>query len=126
MHTKIKTQLEKTLILPILDYPLIPIHALRATQISKLQIVQNKALRFATNQRYPYTLNITEIHELTHPLPINIRLHLQAEKTWARIQLLDQELYNDLTEYLANITTYNTHFPSRLVKMDAVPAPRCH
>ncbi len=57
MPTKIKTHLVKTLTLPILDYPPIPIHALSKTQILKLQRVQNRAMRFATNQRYHYTLN---------------------------------------------------------------------
>ena len=53
MPIKIKTHLIKALILPILDYPPIPTHTLSKTQISKLQIIQNKALRYATNQRYP-------------------------------------------------------------------------
>lgn len=37
MPTKIKTHLVKALILPILDYPPVPIHALSNTQISTLQ-----------------------------------------------------------------------------------------
>ena len=40
----------KALMLPILDYPPIPMHTMSKTQISKLQKVQNRALRFATSQ----------------------------------------------------------------------------
>ena len=78
MPTNIKLHLIKTLILPILDYPPIPTHNLSKTQISKLQTTQNKALRYATNQRHPYTLNTEDIHNITQTLPINIRLHQKA------------------------------------------------
>ena len=79
MPTKSKTQLVKALVLPVLDYPPIPTHSLSKNQISKLQITQNKALRF-DGQRYPYTLTTEEIHNLTKTLPISQRLHWQAEK----------------------------------------------
>ena len=69
MPTKIKTHLIKALVLPILDYPPIPTHTMSKTQITKLQKVQNKALRFATNQRHPYTMNTIQIHEHTNTTP---------------------------------------------------------
>ena len=74
MPTKVKIHLIKALILPLLDYPPIPIHTLSKTQLRKLQLTHNKALRFATNQRYPYTMNTREIHEYTNTEPINIRV----------------------------------------------------
>lgn len=84
MDTKIKSHLVKTLILPILDYSPITTHALCNRQISKLQITQNKALRFATNQHYPYTLNKAQIHTVINTLPITIRPDNQAIKIWNR------------------------------------------
>ena len=59
---KIKLHLVKTLILPILYYPPIPTHTLSMTQIKKIQKVQNKALRYAYNERYPYTRTVKEMH----------------------------------------------------------------
>lgn len=123
---KIKVHLVKTLILPILDYPPIPTHALSKRQISKLQIIQNKALRFATNQRYPYTLNTEQIHIATSTLPINIRLHIQAQKIWQRLESLEHPLYNNLVNNAENIYRYNCNFPSSLTLLNNVPEPRFH
>ena len=122
MPTKIKTQLVKTLVLPILDYPPIPTHTLSKTQISKLQKIQNRALRFATGQRYPYTLNTREIHHITKTIPVNQRLHLQAEKIWMRLQQLGLPTYTTLMENKDNLS-YNRHFPSSLKIINEFPEP---
>ena len=127
MSTKIKTQLVKALVLPVIDYPPIPTHSLSKNQISKLQVIQNKALRFATGQRYPYSLNTVQIHNLTKTLPVNQRLHLQAEKIWLRLEQLNLPLYNVLKENMRqNEYTYNAHYPSSLIKIDAFPDPIYH
>ncbi len=43
---KLKTTPVKTLLLPILEYPVIPLCTASETQKKKLQVVINKALRF--------------------------------------------------------------------------------
>ena len=63
---KIKIHLVKALVIPILQYPPIPLHTMSRRQISFLQKVHNKALRFATNQRYPYTMTTEEINAHTY------------------------------------------------------------
>ena len=126
MPEKIKVHLVKALILPILDYPPIPTHTLSKTQLSKLQKVQNKALRFATNQRYPYTMNTIEIHTHTKTEPINIRLHNRAKKIWQRLQEIEHPLYTTLTEKQENITRYNRNFPSSLNIINNQPEPKYH
>ena len=126
MNTKIKTHLVKTLILPIIDYPPIPTHALSNKQISKLQKIQNKSLRFATNQRYPYTLNTQEIHENTQTLPVNIRLHNQALKIWNKIETLDIPIFHELIENTENIQNWNKNFPSSLTALRNIPQPKFH
>ena len=125
-HQKIKTHLLKTLTLPIIDYPPIPTHALSNTQISRLQKIQNKALRFATGQRYPYTLNTEEIHTITKTLPVNIRLHHSALKIWQRLEDLQHPIYTTLLANTENITRYNSRFPSSLNTIHNMPQPRFH
>lgn len=88
MPVKLRIQLVNTLVFSILDYPPISILTLSKTQISKLLQIQNKTLRFATDQRHPYTLTTEQIHTLTKILPINQRLHLKAERIWHRIEQL--------------------------------------
>lgn len=85
MPINVKTHLVKTLVLPVLDYPPIPTHALSNAQLNRLQVVQNKALRFATGKRYPYALTTEDLYALTKTLALNIRLHQQAEKIWTSL-----------------------------------------
>ena len=116
LSTKIKTHLVKAFVLPILEYPPIPTHTMSTTQKKRLQKTQNKALRFATNQRYPYTMNTQQIHEHTKTLPLNIRLHEQAKKIWHKLNLRDDETLNmikERQEHIPNIT-FNSWFKSSL------------
>lgn len=125
MSTKIKTHLVKALVLPVLEYPPIPTHALSNRQVSRLQKIQNKALRFATNQRYPYTLNTRQIHEYTRTKPVNIKLHQRATKIWKRLEDLQNPIYENLRNNLHNINTYNKWFPSSLAKsLGREPRPK--
>lgn len=121
MPVKIKTQLIKTLILPVIDYPPIPTHALSNNQLGILQRVQNKALRYAYNQRYPYTHTTEELHALSNIEPVNIRLHNKAIQIWEKIQTLQIPHYTTLTQNMENITRYNTYFPSSINKLNGPP-----
>lgn len=120
---RIKCNLVKTLVLPVLDYPPVPIHTLSKTQISKLQRIQNKALRFATEQRFPYTLNTIQIHTLTKTKPVNVRQHERATKVWKNLEDLQHPIYVLLKNNLENIRTFNKWFPSSLRDIRRAPRP---
>lgn len=126
MPTKIKLHLVKTRILPILDYPSIPTHTLSNAQLSKLQKVQNRALRFAANQRHPYTMDTEQIHTATKTLPLNIRLHLRAEKIWDRILTLNIPTLTSLQEQREHINRYHYNFRSSLDGNTSYPTPLFH
>ena len=121
---KIKIHLVKSLILPIIQYPPIPLHALSNNQIGRLQKTQNKALRFATNQRYPYTMNTEEIHKHTNTKTLNTYLHEQAINIWASLEAMDNNTYLYLVNNKENINKYNRNFPSSLDKINQNIAPR--
>ena len=123
MPENIKIHLVKALILPILDYPPIPTHTMSNNQIKKLQKIQNKALRFATNQRYPYTMTTLQIHAHTNTTPLNIRLHNRAKETWARIEDLDIPAYRELKEQHNNIEKFHRDFPSSIKACNTTPTP---
>ncbi len=61
--------------LPIIVYPIIPLVTISNKNIRKLQSLQNKALRFVYNQRYPYTLSIEQLHKLAILKPVNKIFH---------------------------------------------------
>lgn len=119
----IKIHLMKALVIPVIDYPPIPTHALSNTQIRTLQSVQNKAIRFATNTRYPYEYNTRELHEIAKMKPVNIRLHERAKKIWNAIQEFVPETMDSLRTKARNIERYNTWFPSSLTKINVDPPP---
>lgn len=123
MPTKIKLHLVKTLTLPILDYTPIPTHSLSKTQISKLQELQNKALRFATNQQFSSTQTNEQIHINTKTLPVNVRLHRTATQIWEKIAYLDIPLHTTLMNNLPNITRFHRYFPSSLHNLQTHPNP---
>ena len=71
-----KLELYISIILPALTYPVVPLNSLSVPVKYKLQVAQNKALRFITNADR-YTNNQT-LHTICNVDPINITLHKQA------------------------------------------------
>ncbi len=78
LFTKIKLLLVKTFMLPIMLSPILPLATISNKNIQKVQSLQNKALRFVYNQRYPYTLKTEELQELAILKPV----HERAQKKW--------------------------------------------
>ena len=81
MPERIKLHLIKALLLPQLTYPSYPLNAISHSNMIKLQRVQNKALRFVYNDRYPYTHTNEYLHRKADMPPINIVLHNRGNKT---------------------------------------------
>lgn len=111
------------MVLPTHDYPPVPTHTLSNTQIQSLQRTQNKALSWATEQRYIYTHATRQIHELTDTETINIlvRLHKQDCKIWETLHQQENETCKLLKEKSVSINTYHKHFPSSLEKSQTFP-----
>ena len=66
-----------------MEYPIIPTVALSNHRLAKLQIIQNRAIRFAINKNKSPDVQL--FHEETKIKPINIRLHERATKIWDKI-----------------------------------------
>ena len=86
---EVKRRLYMSLIRPILTYPPVPINAASIPSIYKLQIVQNKALRFIFDVRYPEIPTNEELHINGEMIPLNIVLNRQAKEIWNKIYQLD-------------------------------------
>lgn len=112
----IKLHLVKAFVLPIIEYPAIPLVSMNTTNIRKLQRVQNKALRFAFNERYPYTRNTRQLHEEGHVKPLNTKLHERAKRTWEKLEGLDDPIYNTISEYTIN--KEHAWFPSSIYTLN--------
>lgn len=59
--------------------------------MKKLQVIQNKTLRYAYNERYPYTKNTKTLHEQAGIDPINFTLHARTEQIFTKMTNLQEE-----------------------------------
>ena len=103
--TRTKLRLYTSIIRPVLEFPPVPLHLASNNQMIKLQRIQNKALRWATNTCYPDTTTTQTLHERHKILPLNVRLHNRARKTWRRLAMLEDPNYTRLNETNQDIET---------------------
>ena len=92
LSTKAYLYLYKSLIRPILEYPAVLLSLTKKTNLSKLQAVQNKALRRAYGDTPPYRSTIRELHMFKKLEPLNVRFHRLGNKTWKRLIEIDNSI----------------------------------
>ncbi|KAF2345057.1 Reverse transcriptase domain [Trinorchestia longiramus] len=80
MHPDTKRKLYLAYVRSALIYPVILLHTLSPSSISKLQSVQNKATRFITNAKWHDFNTSAQLHRQTKLTPINTLLHEHAKK----------------------------------------------
>ncbi len=117
---KIKATLVKTLLIPVLEYPPIPLCSLSKTQKINIQKIINKGLRFI-NSNEAETLTIKETHEKYSITPFNISTYNKALKIWQTVELTQENLY---TQLVTPRNTQHNWFPrtSNLIQAPP-PAP---
>ena len=94
LPTNIKLHLVKACVIPILTYPSYPLAILSKTSILSLQKIQNKALRYAFNQRHPYTQSTEELHIAAGMTAINLTILKNGVKIRDKIvNILEDEVY---------------------------------
>ena len=76
-----------------MEYPIIPIALSSKTNIQKMQVVQNRALRMAVKGTDDNHLTIKEIHEKYGIEPFNVRLSTRLMKLWHKIERTQPDLY---------------------------------
>ena len=98
---KIKTKLIKTLVLPVLEYPPIPLCCASKTQKLRMQRVLNRGLRFIFyNEAQKFS--IADMHTITNIKPVNISLHQRASDIWEILENIQDGMYRTLREDITN------------------------
>ena len=107
---KLKLRLYKSLVLPLLTYPLVPINACSKTQIKKLQTVQNKAIKWIMNEYWPTRCPLPQRHNDLKLEYLSERVKRLAEGVWNKV--LDENSH--FIQETFNMPTINSHswFPS--------------
>ena len=124
LKTKTKLRLYKALVRPALTYPIIPMNTYCPSNMKKLQRVQNRALRFATNTKWDDFRTSRSLHEETNMEPINIYIHRLSSKTWQKIQDYFPQTYTQLKNEVPSTRRRNIRFPSsRIIAEANTPTP---
>lgn len=118
---QLKLYLVKTKLLPILDYSPIPTHTASRTKMLELQRIQNKALRYVTDQRYPYTESTEAQHHRLNVQPISTRLREAAHKIWEKLDNQEDPNYTHVKEYDGNTDMDHSWFPRSLKSLREPP-----
>ena len=92
---KLKATLVKTLLIPVLEYPPIPLCSLSKTQKINMQVILNKGINFinCNNQEF---LSIKETHEMHNIKPFNLSTYKKSLKIWETIKHTNEQQYDDL------------------------------
>lgn len=93
LPANIKVHPIKAYILPIIQYPTIPLTAVSNNNKQKLQKIQNKALRYAFNEKYPYAKNTKTLHELAGTELINYNLYNRAKDIFTRMESMQDNQF---------------------------------
>ena len=117
---KMKTTLIKTILIPVITYPSIPLCMASNSQKRKMQTILNKALRFIHCNEQEQ-LNSHDLHIKYNVTPLNIINYQKALNTWETIKMSEIDQYNILTT--PNNNSHNW-FPkcSKIITMEAPQA----
>ena len=97
LKRKLKIRLYKSKVLPHLTFSSVPLNICSDSQLKRLQIIQNKAIRWITNTYYPLICDIDEQQNLLKIEPIKERIHRLAHKTWYKIETENSPFF-DMTK----------------------------
>ena len=110
-----KLTLLKAYIVTTLTYPVIPLNTASISSLYQLQTIQNLALRWVYQVRYPQMATNKELHQRAKIQPINILIHQRAKTIWDKIragEAGDIETYERITDI--QFRDYYKYFPSSL------------
>ena len=95
LKTETKIHLYKSLVRPLLEYPIVPIALASKTQLLNIQRIQNKNLKIATRNDERYENKTTqEIHEEFNIEAMNVRLYDRMIKLWNKVEAKDIAIYD--------------------------------
>ncbi|MPC85241.1 hypothetical protein E2C01_080006 [Portunus trituberculatus] len=127
LDQNLKLHLIKALVILILTYPPIPTNAFSKTAVSRLQRVQNNALRFALSVCWDDFRTAESLHEEAEVPAINIKIHQMASDIWGRLEEEGWDQCLKLRKMHERAPDRNhAWFPRSLLclERDPVPQPR--
>ncbi len=117
---ELKATLIKTLLIPVIEYPPVPLCSISKTQKLKIQRIINQGLKF-TNRNEAETITTEEQHKKYNITPFNISIHKKACKIWETVRFSEGNYYNELVRPRDKIHKW---FPKTTAIIEAqIPEP---
>ena len=119
-----KLILIKTLIMPILTYPVTPLNTASIFGMVSLQKVLNRGLRFVYNVKWQDMTTSKSLHLKAKISPINVTIHNRAVQVWEKIKngiAADIETFRTITSLDYNKP--NSWFPSSYTRAQKAEPP---
>lgn len=119
LNSKTKLHLYKALVLPILEYPAIPLNTLKKYNWRDIQTIQNRALRWVDNQIPPYNKTSKDLHRQYEMTPLNLRNFYRSQAMWDTIR----NLFPEEVEAMNELHHDNTHkwWPLSFIDENTLP-----
>ena len=114
LKRKLKLRLYKALILPILTYPVVPLNNCSSTQIRRLQVIQNNAIRWIMNEKRPLICPLEIRHAELKLEYIDFRLKRLAESVWHKIEEENSDFHRE--SMTMQMPVSHNWFPSSYLK----------
>ena len=114
LKKSLKLRLYKTLVLPLLLYPIIPINVSSKTQQKRLQTVQNEAVRWICNEKWPIKCPIDRRHGEMKLEYMRDRIRRMAEGIWSKLEEENDEFFQETIEI--NMREPHGSYPSSYKK----------
>ena len=114
---KIKLSLYKSLIRPLLEYPPIMTATTSNTQHNKLQIIQNKALRFVYNTKHEHRITNASLHNRAKIDTVKDRLIKLRDRSIDKLNML---INDDGGNAVYKFSDYTIEEPSFNVKENKI------
>ena len=113
--SKVKLYLYKALVRPLMEYPAVLLADSSRPQINKLQVVQNKALRFAYEVRWQDRITNDALHQRANLAYIQDRLSKLQSSVFRKIRetYLDRELFPPTYKYSDFRIETESFYPQR-------------
>ena len=103
LEPKIKLHLYKALIRPLMEYPVIPNGIQLSTHTKKMQVVQNRNLKFVAAYSDQSNKTADELHLHYNIDPMNVRMYDAVDKLWTKMEIKEPEIHRKSTEENDNI-----------------------
>ena len=110
LKKSLKLRLHKTLVLPLILYPIVPLNACSKSQIERIQVLQNNSIRWIYREGWPRQRRLTLRHDQLKLEYISERIKRMAHNVWSKLEEENSEFFQQTIQI--QMTMPHQSYPS--------------